>query len=53
MLNVYNGSMKKLCNEGFGDLVVEIIKDKLPISFQKNLACMLLIHPMLHHLHLL
>jgi hypothetical protein len=26
--------MKKLCSEGFGDLVVEILKDKLPISFQ-------------------
>ncbi len=32
--NVYDGSMKKLCNEGFGDLVVEILRDKLSISFQ-------------------
>jgi len=34
MSNVYDGSMKKLCSEGFGDLVIEILKHKLPISFQ-------------------
>ncbi len=26
--------MKKLCSEGFKDLVVEILKDKLSISFE-------------------
>jgi hypothetical protein len=34
MSNVYDGSMKKLCSEGFRDLVVEILKDKLLIYFQ-------------------
>jgi hypothetical protein len=34
MSNIYHESMKKICSEGFGDLVVEILKNKLPISFQ-------------------